>query len=68
MFFCATRNVSVLCLEIKLGVTPGNTPKGNFAIALNRIWTIPVPPYGNGPKMTSRFFKSIDENIHNTYC
>jgi len=52
MLFCAPHNVSIFCFEIKLGATPGNIPKGYFAIALNRIFSIPVPPYGNGAKMT----------------
>jgi hypothetical protein len=44
MLFCTPHNVSVFCFEIKLGATHGNIPKGYFAIALNRILSIPVPP------------------------
>jgi hypothetical protein len=39
MFFCGTQNISVLRVEMNLGVTPNDIPKVDLAIALNRILT-----------------------------
>jgi hypothetical protein len=44
MLSCAPHNVSVFYVEIKLGATPDNIPKGNFPIAFNRILPTPVLP------------------------
>jgi len=37
MSFCGTQNISVLCIEIKLGVIPNVIAKVHLAAALNRI-------------------------------
>jgi hypothetical protein len=39
MFLCDPQNISVFCVGIKLGVTPGEIPKVDFATAHNRVLT-----------------------------
>jgi hypothetical protein len=56
MLFCTPQNISVFRVGIELGVTASNIPMADFAIALNRILTPAVPPYGNGSKLTSKIF------------
>jgi hypothetical protein len=38
MSFCGTQNISVLRVEIKLGVNPNSIQKVDLVIALNRIF------------------------------
>jgi hypothetical protein len=68
MLFCTPQNILVFRVGIELGVTANNIPKADFAIALNRILTPPVPSTGMGRNLLQRFFKSFDENIRNTHC
>ena len=56
MLFRGSQNISLFHVGIKLGVTPCNIPKVDFALALNRILTTAVPPYGSGSKMTLKIF------------
>jgi hypothetical protein len=59
MPFCSPKNISVFRVGIKLGVTPSDIPKVDFATALNRISTHTRTPYRGARAWIENDFKDF---------